>query len=184
MAVAIALSSLTGCGGKSEEKKNQSKATNQNKSDGAMTGTATPPDGPPKSKENKAKAAPDKAATGGQEASGKESASTANPAAAAVASSKVLAEYTGDWTMWGGTIGRNMVNDSTGVSIAFDPEAKKGFSGRPNSVHRPTAIRLSEVEKFWWEPTTARVTAPNTLPRKTGVWSSVSTKNRVSSSGS
>ncbi len=33
----------------------------------------------------------------------------------------------GDWTMWGGAPGRNMVNSTKGVSIDFDPETKKNL---------------------------------------------------------
>ena len=42
-------------------------------------------------------------------------------------STAVTREFTGDWTMWGGTIGRNMVNRSTGLNIEFDPETKKNL---------------------------------------------------------
>lgn len=34
---------------------------------------------------------------------------------------------TGDWPMWGGTVDRNMVNDTTGVTLDFDPQTKKNI---------------------------------------------------------
>jgi len=34
---------------------------------------------------------------------------------------------TGDWPMWGGTINRNMINGTTGISLDFDPETNKNI---------------------------------------------------------
>ncbi len=47
---------------------------------------------------------------------------------AAEAAPKKDRVVTGDWPMWGGTIGRNMFNATTGVSIDFEPatDPKKG----------------------------------------------------------
>jgi len=45
----------------------------------------------------------------------------AEPAAEPVAASAAAA---GDWSMWGGTPSRNMVNAATGRDFSFDPEAQ------------------------------------------------------------
>lgn len=49
------------------------------------------------------------------------------PAAEPAAEPAVAAADGADWSMWGGTPSRNMVNSATGLDFSFDPDAKKNL---------------------------------------------------------
>jgi outer membrane protein assembly factor BamB len=96
----------------------------------AGTESATKPESTETEAETKPQAEPEKAETPAEPAkeqspepaqktdSAAESEQTPASAAAAPSGDRVV---TGDWPMWGGTIHRNMVNASTGISIDFKP---------------------------------------------------------------
>lgn len=57
----------------------------------------------------------------GEDAAAEADASAADSVTDDAAASDAAQETAGDWPMWGGTIGRNMVNSTTGISLDFDP---------------------------------------------------------------
>ena len=122
MALCFALTTslaCTGCGGKKEDE-NKSKANGQNKTE-EPGGTAVPPD------DAKDKGSDEKKSDAKEDKKDDKKAEAGKINAGLVSATKVVDEMTGDWTMWGGTIGRNMVNNSKGIDIGFDPEKKKNL---------------------------------------------------------
>lgn len=130
----------------SEDKETPTEPTTEDPFDG---GTATEPakeDGPTKTTVDEPAPADDpKESNDSPVSDDNESKSTAAPAAG----DRVV---TGDWPCWGGSIGRNMVNATTGISIDFSPivvQKKHPVTGKPYQKEKLRTIN-EDIENALW----------------------------------
>ncbi len=66
-----------------------------------------------------------------EEESTEEETSATEPAGEPSETAATETKVTGDWAMWGGTVGRNMVNATTGVTIDFGPDTGRLLWSKP-----------------------------------------------------
>ncbi|MGL4465615.1 MAG: PQQ-binding-like beta-propeller repeat protein [Planctomycetia bacterium] len=122
---AMMLALAAGCGDKPAMKPAPTPATSTSASsiETPKVDTPAPKADAPKTEPPKVDAPTPKKAEPPKSADAGKPAPTATEAVKAVASTDGKKKITGDWTMWGGTVDRNMYSETSPVALDFDPEA-------------------------------------------------------------